>query len=353
MRSLEKKSLLELLIHLYNEHQDNFVYRGQSIYWPGTLFPSFYRTQLSIKPFKGFTEEMRLREIGQSFHAIDIAKARSFLSSRDNVNRIKISNYFRHLFGYPLSQLLGQQYGISSEALDVTTEPEIAAFFSKYDFNSKQFIDESKSHGVIFRFKIKKTNLNTEDMSLINFYDIPAYIDANTILKTVGECSTWEEAKDSFMLYRNKYYEKLVASSNPPVARPLSLLKLPAKIITESRIFKQKAGLLFPDWLLSKNFLKFDFPPPVHKAQKDGLEAIENLHDRNDIEIFLFNHSVKDKEIIRLSCNDLFPVNDGFKRLLYEFMSEGPMGFQTQYEFISRPDTSTINYFEWSPCGTV
>ncbi len=330
----DRPSLRELLGVLREEHKPGYVYRGQTRPWPGPLVPSIFRGLVQPEPIRERVDpQARLREFGRTFHRVGPADESQ---GSDRSERMKLLDYLRHVFGFPLSQLLAQQCGIQSEGLDVTTSPDVAAFFAAFEFGSNRFVSGGGEVGVVYRFEVPLRECSLGALARENFYSCPTYLDAQQALGSIGTCASWEEALRTFDEYQGEYAQRLFQSDAP--ARPLEVLRLPAGGRRAARVVQQQAGLLLPDFLLSKFYAAIDPPPPPGKAELPGLSAVEDLSARPGVEAFTFAHSEDDHRCLDVSPAQLLPKNDPFMILLYTFLLRcTQFMFSTPHGIISNP----------------
>jgi len=326
-------SLPEVLDKLEQEHDPSYVYRGQIREWRAPLIPSANRGMVSPEPATAWLPGMRLRGRGNMFHE-QLPPSPSNLT-KEKADRIDRLCYLVELFGYPLAQLLAQQCGIGSEGLDVTSSPSVAAFFAIYDFARNIFVDSSDEPGVIYRFRVQHKEATIENLKTINFYSCPMYLGFSQ-LQALASCDSWHTAVDSFFQYHVAFGEAKL--KEPPLVRPLELLRLPHRELARSRIACQEAGLVFPDMILTKFYSTLGQPPPAGKAEKEGMPAIEDLSAGDRTEKLVFRHSSEDKRFIPLSPLQLFPQQDPFLTMLATFLSPASIGkwvFLTEYGFVA------------------
>jgi len=124
---MSNATLSKLIVKLKREDNGEYVYRGQNRLWPGPLVPSLYRGILDTEKTIDFQPHHRLRNIGTAFHLQDFSKFRQQIEFKRPL--LQMNGLFRDMFGYPVAQLLMQQFGYNSDSLDVTTDPLVAAFF--------------------------------------------------------------------------------------------------------------------------------------------------------------------------------------------------------------------------------
>jgi hypothetical protein len=111
------------------------------------------------------------------------------------------------------------------------------------------------------------------------------------------------------------------AGSHSTPERAFELIQFPVEAIIASRVFQQRAGLIFPDLILSRIYATLSKAPPPGKAVKDGLNAVEDISKRDGVERFPFRHSQHSKFHIRSYAARLFPRADGFHALLTAFLN--------------------------------
>lgn len=283
---------------------------------------------------------MRLRETGTRFY--ELLPNIPIDYGPDLKDRIDLVEFLNHMFGYVLGQILAQQCGITSETLDVTKDPDVAAFFAVFDFSKSAFLEEGT--GVIYRFEVGDNGARDIDLSISDFYHCPSYIDAEVILSMITPCDSWEQAFQSFINYATRYIELL--GRDTPANRPIELLQLPGRDLTLSRVMQQYAGLLIPDMILSTYYQSLNKRPPLGKAEKKGGNAIEDLAARNGAEAFLFCHTERSPYVVPKSPQVLFPKNDPFMHMLVAFLGRlmPQFMFSTETGVVSPPYRPDLMY---------
>jgi hypothetical protein len=168
-----------------------------------------------------------------------------------------INGYVRNALGYPLTEALFQQAGITSEGLDVTTSPRIALFFACFDWNGSGYVRKHTGEpSVIYRWEIDESKVKTiEDICRLSFYSIPQLIPTKSILESMGTCETIEECIQSIEVYAKAInWGPCFDLDEIHKERPLHLLRFPKTYLQASRVVKQHAQLLFPDMVLTKEW---------------------------------------------------------------------------------------------------
>lgn len=337
---LDIPTLMDVLAMLKSEHNDGYVYRGQTKEWPSPLLPSIYRGMVGDKIYHGWSPNARLREVGNVFHELYETPLTQY--NKKKQAQIDTAQYLHQMFGYPLSLLLSQQCGITSEGLDVTADPDIAAFFASFDFTANRFID-SIGTGVIYRFRVELQTQSLEEFKTYDFYNCPLYLSPN-LLKFFNMCLTPEESLKNFSEYLRTYVRKGYGTLAPE--RPLELLKFPFAALGRSRFVQQRAGLLVPDMILSRFYRhsRKKKPAPRGKASKESQNAIEDIATRNGVDKFIFRHSQNSKKYIKEYAQRLFPPNDVFKDMLRAFLVSaiGEIIFITEETIVFNPHTDIL-----------
>jgi hypothetical protein len=303
--------LPDVLARLREEHRPGHVYRGQVREWPGPLVPSAYRRWVDPVALVEFPPASRLREVGQTFHEL-VATPRAADATAGQ--RLALITYLTQIFGYPVGHLLAQQCGASSECLDVSSDPEIAAFFACFDFERWTFIEGGRESGVIHRFDVDEAPSSAGALEGIDFYSCPPYL-SHELLYIFDECRSWGEAHESFIDY-------LVAAGQTHFTeRPISRLRLPRFDLGASRFVRQRAGLLVPDMLLSAWYAtQIHRRAPAGKATREGTNAVEDLATRPGATSFRFRHSAESARTLTYDPMYLLPTVDPFRAMLGMFL---------------------------------
>jgi hypothetical protein len=141
--------IAELIDQLRATHREGDLYRGQLTDYP-TLVPSSYRRGIVA----GSEHEPVVRIDGK--RVLD-------RNQRDS-RRWKLMNELIGDYGLGLGNLLAQQYGLTSECIDVTEEPSTAAFFATRAWPEYAH-HESEGVGVIYRFRNPPTQQAPSELS--------------------------------------------------------------------------------------------------------------------------------------------------------------------------------------------
>lgn len=301
-------NLEDLLSFLIDEHKPYYYYRGQNFNWSGPLVPSNYRTFLSREPVKNINYSYRLRSIGRCFYETMFSQRKSDILPA----RVDFQIYLVMLFGYPLGNIFAQQCGLMSEGIDITHDPMIAALFSVFDFSKWSFIEEGT--GVIYRFSEKDYEDSEKDITKSSLYNVPTYLSALDILSSMKPCDSWKESFESFYEYG---FQLSTLNYEGVIERyPLEILAIPKQDFLKCRVIRQRAGLAFPDFILSKDYNLLEKKPKPNKANYEGSSLIEDISKREGVDCFFFPHSTKSKYIVPHSPNSIYPQKDILTELL-------------------------------------
>lgn len=134
------ENIHKLLDWLRNEHRSGFLYRGQIRDYP-VMVPSFFRPLVldlaDSKPVVAIDSERYAETLKQS--------------ARHKVRSDMLAILVRTC-GLGLGNIIAQQYGLSSETLDVTESIDVAAFFATRRYPKYEHFGEG-GLGVIYRFR--------------------------------------------------------------------------------------------------------------------------------------------------------------------------------------------------------
>jgi len=146
----------ELLGFLERDDNDRYLYRGQTKDYD-SLVPSAYRKWTSPEKKK------------HNVFAVNSEGFRRDGSQREFIRLTELNRLIAH-FGIGLGNIFAQQYGISSECIDVTSNVKVAGFFATRKWPSYSHYSGSidNSLGVIYRFPLIRfvSDLNGLDLTL-------------------------------------------------------------------------------------------------------------------------------------------------------------------------------------------
>lgn len=147
------RNIRELADYLGPFHSPRtFLYRGQARHYD-SLVPSQYRGAVNGRDPRLFN---RILLSAEKYHAK--------LDERGK-RRFSAAWAMQRAHGSAVGTVISQQYGLTSECLDVTSDILIAAFFATHRYPEYRPIDRSKDLGVIYRFDVRNKLCTTvEDL---------------------------------------------------------------------------------------------------------------------------------------------------------------------------------------------
>lgn len=152
----------ELLEFLRAETLVGDLYRGQTKDYPA-LVPSIYRSLL----VDGTQNS--------PYPLIDDNK-RNDPAAQHNQKKWDFARHLHRCFGLGIGNILAQQYGLSSETIDVTGDPRIAAYFASRSYPDYSPMDSSDAPGVIYRIRTSGNDIDVPEifdglpLSSLNWY---------------------------------------------------------------------------------------------------------------------------------------------------------------------------------------
>lgn len=160
--------------YLKKNHKDCYVYRGQTTDYD-TLLPSFYRNKLKSFRLESSNNSLNIIQQRNRFnYFIHYNPAND--SKRNKAKRITMNQLMEN-FGKSLGNVLAQQYGINSECLDITSDPNVAAFFATHQYPHYLNAVESDNLGVIYRI------INNNDNNSLQHAGIELALSANYLVQ--------------------------------------------------------------------------------------------------------------------------------------------------------------------------
>lgn len=316
------ENISELLDKLESEHKPAHIYRGQNLYWEPCV-PSSMRPFLKDGAFdpSGWRKLHSVSEkpnLGREFE-FDVLQIKSLLGKS---------------LGRAIANILAQQYGLSSDMLDVSASFAIAAFFATCQWPTYEpFIPKNKETdlGVVFRMECGAPPSSYEAFTapMENVYVMLSSgqkvffenvhtlsSDAEKSLGSAGLADFFSREFDG-AFQANEFF-KMAFYCHPAIMREYTIEALARagmdRLVGEdqlfsnledlydsSRIARQAAGLVSPPlmypgatykelfaqpWNGDQNWLKAD----PDKAIKSGICAVHDLNRNDKFEKFYFKH---------------------------------------------------------------
>lgn len=319
-------SIDTLVEYLKSLDTEDYVYRGQ-IKDYGVLAPSGVRGALTGNEL---TEGMLELDIHKSFTGLDErGKAKSRLMT-NLVNR----------FGKGLGNILAQQYGLSTECLDVTRDVDIASFFAtrKYPTYEHYSSEENTDIGVIYRYKYDKFSSDISGLNFtidiigtrVNSYEAPVWfmkyvyerdLSTNQIIDLLEECK--HEQKILFTHPITLAHEDMFRYIEDHNSGKFEEYQVQNKIYyNNTRLKAQCGGFFIPSYyhkcacpadreVIRPNNINRNLFKPGWAISR-GIIAVDNLVINNKVkgsdsslDAFYFKHS--DLEINKVKREELWP----------------------------------------------
>ncbi|HAN03471.1 MAG TPA: hypothetical protein DCP93_13525 [Lachnospiraceae bacterium] len=330
--------------YLKKNHKDCYVYRGQTTDYD-TLLPSFYRNKLKSFRLESSNNSLNIIQQRNRFnYFIHYNPAND--SKRNKAKRITMNQLMEN-FGKSLGNVLAQQYGINSECLDITSDPNVAAFFATHQYPHYLNAVESDNLGVIYRI------INNNDNNSLQHAGIELALSANYLVQDnkpiplLYSSERYQYSDDEFKELNNKYnFETNITCTRPIIADYNGVKQIITTYFAEkypdvdieslfytSRISKQKAGFVIPSFIFESyvpanlqiisfldNRIEAYNPSFVIHKEKVG---IEDILIYPNIERFYFRHTKSIES--HYSREELWPSVevDYFYNLLYRWCSDG------------------------------
>ena len=374
-------SASRLLAFLKNDAPQRFVFRGQTREYAGSLLPSAFRTRLRAggpPPFAGVTRtakelyaeaEGRLREhpwVDDSASGrmverdeetvLDVAEGeydrgfRQFfevsyareLEALRPVLGVGTGIALQQLFGGKAGCLLAQQYGLTSEGLDCTTVPEVAAFFATHEAPYYFPVSTTSELGVIYRWPKEEALVGQDVLSELEGEGAPelplsfwmfVLASKGLLFLSKNRGLQWE---DHVSKRYQRIAEILVRSADRDFAYPV----FPKGTFAQSRVGRQGAALLVP------RCCAIDHPPNASNRggtphTSDQALVLEDIIGGRNGQAFYFRHSRDLPDLGVMGKSHLWPV---FSRCSVRVQSKSPpslvlgdFDFQDKYlEFFLR-----------------
>jgi hypothetical protein len=300
------QNISELVRQLTREDRGQYLYRGQTKHY-GVVTPSTFRRALTGEP----CEIEHLRRI--STEAFNRA-----LTTEQSRLRFDLLEYLITSLGRAVGNIIAQQYGITSEAIDVTSSIEVAAFFATHDYPSYQHFNGTADRplGVIYRFpnftKVRdlgRIERCLEEMGHIGRHGREVWFERCPKLFELSG-----ENRERAYRYLDQHEREDAILFSPPMVVDYRALtepleealkdawKLTPRWLQHTRLGRQVGGFVLPPvhWrcvlprkkqiIEAEILLRHDYYEPG-TAFREEIVAIEDTMNFPGIETFFFKHS--------------------------------------------------------------
>ena len=332
-----------LINYLEKIHSDDYVYRGQEKDFD-SLIPSFYRNKLAKFRYDKASGKI-ISQFNKYNHFIKYDASKD--SERNIAKRITMNHLMGNL-GKSLGNVIAQQYGVSSECLDVTSDINVAAFFATHKWPHYDFVINTSELGVIYRIPCMRHNnairhiqhAGTE-LSLSAVYlskdtrPIPLLYSSFKHQHTIDE---YNELNKKYRFTSQHTISQPIVCDNSDFKNIIITYfaeKYPTLNIevlySNTRMERQKAGFIIPSFVFDSNV-----PSNLEVTNIQNIETyspsfvihnekvvIEDILTYPGIEKYYFRH---DSSVVsKYSREYLWPAkeSDYFYDLLYRWCSDG------------------------------
>jgi hypothetical protein len=363
------RDIEELARALFREHRPGHIYRGQTKYYDPTV-PSAFRPFIKEVELNGW---VKLRGIADLENAPNVDH---------EAERYEIKDLLARTFNRGLTNLLAQQYGLSSDMFDVTDSINVAGIFATRSWPTYQPYAPKQvgEMGVIYRMHCKATAPTLRQFEeLTEHYYVPLDTGQKLFFENVHSLTRHAQS-----LIESLGISAILGHEFPEGMQLATLLKMPfycqpsmmrrflIQRLNEcgfgtlvgsgkpfasiehaydcSRIARQKGGVVSPalryegaipaslsasprngdpNWLIAKR----DF------AVSNGLNSVFNLNNDPNFERFFFLHDPS-KAIAVDNLDDLWPARDADP--IFDMMSGAVEGYFADIKGIQDFDSITV-----------
>ena len=219
--------------------------------------------------------------------------------------------FFYFIFGYLIGTAFSQQYGLSSECLDATTDLDVALFFATHDHQDDYVSPIQQGTGIIYRFPFDAGASETPRDAYSDYSTLPPMIDAIHALK---QCAT-PNGNDADLF--KAFYRHCASVYNEVEANALKW-RFPEFAFERTRVWHQKAVVILPDELRKD--------VPGKRAGVAGItipafQYVEDIAFRAGTEKFYFKQTGRLPAGFALNREYLWPRDDPLVPLIASGMT--------------------------------
>jgi hypothetical protein len=232
----------------------------------------------------------------------------------DTYHRRCIRSAFFRPFKYLLGTTLAQQYGLTSEGLDVTRSLEVAAFFAAHESATGYTTavqPGTRPPGIIYRFPLADTDIRSRRIDDYDYYTLPPMIDTEDVLQRFERPGlSIDGVLNCFEAYAGAVFLDNLQNTD--------LFFLPEGALARSRVTRQQAMIILPDEL------RRDLPnrgPGAGGITFPAYRYIEDIAARDGVEHFYFRHTGQPPDRVHLRREDLWPRDDPFIEIIVAILT--------------------------------
>jgi hypothetical protein len=188
------------------------------------------------------------------------------------------------LLGNNLGILLCQQYGFTSTALDVSTDPFVAMFFATHQAPYYNSVADSPHLGAIYRWPRARAMIAKDillPLESLDFESIPI-----SLRTFINEEKNLNILKEQLLQLRGEseiFEKRMMVILSLGDSRSYSGLRFPVGAFDRSRMGRQSAALLWPEFQIVKALMP--------KNDNDLVALIGDMLKTHDGEVFFFHHT--------------------------------------------------------------
>lgn len=376
------KNATALLDFLEADEPELYVFRGQIRAYEGPMLPSGLRDRFIpfdvskgpsewagiTKPVSVIKDEIniRRRDLSSTFlkgEDVDDGKTtwdlpdaayqtgfRDFFNQPHSHIMRDLGNVLREsavpaisaIFGSDLGDMLCQQYGLTSQALDVSTDPSVAMFFATHRAPFYNLVADSSYPGVVYRWPRERATIAQDLLLPLESSDFESITTSfRNFIKGSVDLVVTKDTQVRYTLATGEFQfqKRMMGIVSEGERRNISALCFPAGAFDRSRIGRQRAALLWPDFKLVKVL--------EPRYDRNSAALIGDLMKTHQGEVFYFRQtgaSMPERLNKFALWPSIRPINDG---LVADFRLELQRGDHVEFEDL---------YFEmmlrfFSSCG--
>lgn len=219
--------------------------------------------------------------------------------------------FFYLIFGYLIGTTLSQQYGLSSECLDATTDLDVALFFATHDLQTEYLLPVHGGTGIVYRFPLDTCASETPRDAYSNYYALPPIIDA---IHALRQCMAQNEHDATLF---EAFYRHCISVYRESEANALAW-RFPETAFARTRVWHQKAVVILPDEL------RKDLPGKragVAGITVPAFQYVEDIGFRTGTERFYFKQNARLPTGFALNREYLWPRDDPLVPLIASGMT--------------------------------
>lgn len=242
---------------LKSQHVPGYLYRGQTHDYPA-IIPSQFR---ALAHDATYASSM----VGISREGFD----KNYASSLQARTKWRVQDFLIRNLGIAVGNIIGQQYGLTSECTDVTEDINIASYFATRKYPAYEHFDSSEL-GVIYRF------VDTDNHGLSPSHSIDllnSYFEMGQSSRGYFDFFIRKDQYEHAVFDRDKWLEYQPAARDTVWTLPLALSWSQIRALIEASLDDLRHKALRDDFegYFIKEILNMDWRKTRFESQKGGL----------------------------------------------------------------------------------